>query len=157
MGNSFCLILPYSSNRVTGLPILPELDNIKINVVAGRAGGLTVAPEVRGVTQDTVDAMAPGAAIYDLHGDNDTVVDISATYFLQETMENFNIPMELVVAEGEGHSLFEYQFLENPDILDYMFTFIADNLSNDDDDDDDIQTPIATPSIIPTPTDDDVV
>jgi len=119
----------------TGLPLDPEIDQMKVNVAAGRAGGLII-PEVRAVTQETVDAMAPGAAVWDLHGSDDIVVDISSAEFLMDEMETFNVLAELVIAEGEGHSLFEYQFFENPDRLDDMFEFIETHLGvceNDDD------------------------
>mmetsp|Transcript_37012 Transcript_37012/g.40882 ORF Transcript_37012/g.40882 Transcript_37012/m.40882 type:complete len:485 (-) Transcript_37012:115-1569(-) len=122
----------------TGLEPVPDLDQIKINVAAGRAGAL-VSPEVRAVTEDTVAAMAPGAAVYDLHGDEDTVVDISKAQFLVETMEEFLIPAELDIATGEGHSIFEYQFNKtHPERLNTMFDFIELHLSGgvgEDDDD----------------------
>jgi len=114
----------------TGLPLEPDLDQIKINVAAGRAGGLTPA---RGVTQATVDAMVPGAAIYDLHGTEDDVVNITAAYFLMDEMEKYDIPATLSVIEGGGHSLFEYQFNKShPERLNEMFTFIDDYLEGSD-------------------------
>ena len=58
--------------NTTGLPLEPELDAFKIDVAAGRAGGLAVPREVRAVTQETVDAMLPTAALYDLQGQKDT-------------------------------------------------------------------------------------
>merc|ERR1712241_746295 len=55
---------------VSGLPSLPELDELKVDVAAGRAGALTF-PLGRNVTQETVDVMSPSAAVYDLHGVDD--------------------------------------------------------------------------------------
>lgn len=109
----------------TGLPLETDLDNIKVDVAAGRAGGLTIPPEVRAVTQETVDSMSPGAAIYNLHGTEDDVVDISAAEFLMDEMEKFNIPVKLVKVIGGGHSLYTYQFnSSHPERLDDMFDFI---------------------------------
>jgi len=126
----------------TGLEPVPELDQIKINVAAGRAGGLSIPPEVRAVTDETVAAMAPGAAVYDLHGDEDVTVPITSAEFLVETMEEFGIPAELDIAVGEGHSIFPWQFNKShPERLNVMFDFIDTYLPDsggDDDDDDDV-------------------
>ena len=108
--------------EVTGLSIKPELDQYKIDVAAGRAGGLL---GIRPVTQETVDAMATNAAMYNLHGTEDDVVPVTAAEFLVDEMEMYGVPAELVLAEGEGHSLFYYQFNQShPERLDDMFEFI---------------------------------
>eukprot|EP00547_Thalassionema_nitzschioides_P001532 CAMPEP_0194207418 /NCGR_PEP_ID=MMETSP0156-20130528/6169_1 /TAXON_ID=33649 /ORGANISM="Thalassionema nitzschioides, Strain L26-B" /LENGTH=774 /DNA_ID=CAMNT_0038934179 /DNA_START=650 /DNA_END=2971 /DNA_ORIENTATION=+ len=124
----------------TGLEPVLELDQIKINVAAGRAGGLSTPPEVRAVTDETVAVMAPGAAIYDLHGDEDVTVPITSAEFLVETLDEFGIPAELDIAAGEGHSLFPWQFNKShPERLNAMFdfieTYLPDNGGDDDDDD----------------------
>jgi len=129
--------------EISGLPIDPNLDQVKINVATGRAGGLL---RIRNVTQEIVDAMPPNAAAWDLHGDEDETVDIAVAEFLVEEMERFNIPAELVVAPGQNHSIFNYQFVEDNSSLDDMFCFIERYLlgtdecqSGDQEDEDDDQ------------------
>jgi len=99
----------------------PDLDRYKINVAAGHAGGF---PTEMNVTQDSID-LAPGAAVWDLHGDEDHVVPLAWSDRLMEIADQFGLPHGQVVVEGAGHSMTEYL---QGDILEGMFDFIFENL-----------------------------
>jgi len=106
----------------------PVLDQYHINVAAARAGGIQPGNEhIVNVTQETVDAMAPGAAVWDLHGDNDTVVPLESSDNMMNIAETYGIPHQQVVIEGAGHGLFRYL---NGSVLEGMFEFIFQNLDN---------------------------
>jgi len=126
----FNTTVQYKPNK-SGLPLLPpELDELQVDVAAGRAGGLSVGPDIRGVTQETVDAMSPLAAVYDLHGDKDPIMPIESAEFLMDVMEEYNIPHYLRVVKGGGHSLIEWQFnSSHPERLDEMFLFFDKTLN----------------------------
>jgi len=90
--------------EVSGLPSSTDLDQLKVDVAAGRAGALTF-PLGHNVTQDTVDTMPPYAAIYDLHGILDDVVPIEAARFFMDVLAEYNIPHNLTEVKEGGHSL----------------------------------------------------
>jgi len=115
--------------NVSGIPSsIPELDDLKVDVAAGRAGALSF-PMGRNVTQDTVDTMSPHAAVYNLHGVDDDVVPIEGARFFMNVLAEYDVPHYLNEVEGQGHSLEDWQFdVSHPERLNEMFAFIDDYL-----------------------------
>lgn len=111
-------------NMTNALVPDPELDQYGFNVAAACAGGL---PSGEHVTQDTVNAMAPGAAVWDLHGDADLTVPLLFSNVLMAIAEQWGIPHDQVVIPGGGHGIMPYL---TGSVLEEMFTFIFDNLEN---------------------------
>merc|ERR1712176_641785 len=110
-----------------------DLDELKVDVAAGRAGALTF-PAGRNVTQDTVDTMSQYAAIYDLHGVLDDVVPIEAARFFMDVLEEYDVPHNLTEVQDGGHSLEDWQFnVSHPERLNQMFAFIDEHLPPIDD------------------------
>jgi hypothetical protein len=105
----------------------PDLDQYNINVAAAKAGSIGGLMSGQYVTQDTVDAMAPGAAIWDLHGDADTTVPIAFSNYMMQIAEQWGIPNDQVVIEGGGHGM--ARFLRGS-VLEDMLTFVFANLEN---------------------------
>ena len=106
----------------------PDLNQYGITVAAARAGGIIPGNEdIASVTQETVDAIAPGAAVWDLHSDADTIVPIEASNTTMALADRFGIPHGQVVIEGGGHGIVPCLM---GDVLEEMFTFIFDNLAN---------------------------
>jgi len=99
----------------------PDLDQYKINVAAACAGGFDTSMNV---TQDSID-LAPGAAVWDLHGTEDDVVPLEMSDKLMEVAAEFGVPHDQVVIEGGGHGITQYL---RGDVLEEMFDFIFEHL-----------------------------
>jgi len=109
------------------MPGYEQLDQFKINVALGFSGGTPTPKDFRNVTQQTIDAMAPGAALWNKHGRFDSTVPLSNAEVMMEAMESYNIPHELIVVESSEHG---WNIPVEGQELDEMFEFITDNLAN---------------------------
>ena len=100
----------------------PDLDAIAINVATGRSGAYF--PAKANITDATVAAMPPGAALWNIIGTEDETVPPELAVLMSETLTDYDITNELTLVEGAGHGGF-FTAADEEELLD----FIAENLA----------------------------
>lgn len=101
----------------------PDLDAITINVATGRSGAYF--PDKATITDATVAAMPPGAALWNIIGTEDKTVPTELAVLMSETLTDYGITNELTLVEGAGHGGY-FTAADEEELLD----FIAENLAN---------------------------